>query len=84
MSRLPSDVLRTMYFDTVLLTASALGYLVDVVGAARVVLGSDFGATPAERAGVSVTAPVLELAPELSGAVLAGNARALFALDEVD
>jgi aminocarboxymuconate-semialdehyde decarboxylase len=84
MSRLPSDVLRTMYFDTVLLTASALGYLVDVVGADRVVLGSDFGATPAERAGVSVTAPVLELGPELSGAVLAGNARELYGLDQSD
>jgi predicted TIM-barrel fold metal-dependent hydrolase len=68
----------------VLLTASALGYLVDVVGADRVVLGSDFGATPAERAGVSVTAPVLELGPELSGAVLAGNARELYGLDQSD
>jgi hypothetical protein len=49
------------------------------VGAGRVLIGSDFGAAPQERAGVRVTAAVREAGDaDATGAVLAGNARALF------
>ncbi|HCB05110.1 MAG TPA: amidohydrolase family protein [Nocardioides sp.] len=76
--RLPSEVLRTMYFDSVLLTAPALRYLVDVMGADRVLLGSDYGATPTERAGVSILSPVRDLDDAAAEAVARGNAMRLF------
>ncbi len=79
-ARLPSDVLRTMYYDSVLLTPAALRYLVDVMGTDRVILGSDYGATPAERAGVSVIEPALTLGPDAVDAVLFGTASELFGL----
>jgi aminocarboxymuconate-semialdehyde decarboxylase len=40
--RPPSDYLRMFYFDTVLHSARALAYLIDLVGAERVMLGSDY------------------------------------------
>lgn len=38
----PLDALRTLYFDTVLDEPMALRYLIDLVGAERVLLGTDF------------------------------------------
>jgi len=74
------ELLRALYYDTVLMTAPALRFLHEVVGPDRIMLGSDFGATARERAGVRVTAAVEESAgssAELE-AVLAGTARAVF------
>lgn len=77
--RLPSDVVRSLYYDTVLLSSAAVRFLYDYVGAGRLLIGSDFGAAPQERAGVQVTAAVREAGDDdATGAVLAGNARALF------
>jgi aminocarboxymuconate-semialdehyde decarboxylase len=80
--RLPSDVVRSLYYDTVLLSPAAVRFLYDYVGSERVVIGSDFGAAPAQRAGVRVTAAVREAGddPAVTDAVLAGNAHALFRL----
>ena len=41
LGRLPSELLRTMWFDTVVHAPEALRHLLDVVGDERVVLGSD-------------------------------------------
>jgi aminocarboxymuconate-semialdehyde decarboxylase len=78
--RLPSDVVRSLYYDTVLLSSAAVRFLYDYAGAERVLIGSDFGAAPKERAGVQVTAAVREAGGDAgtTAAVLAGNARALF------
>jgi aminocarboxymuconate-semialdehyde decarboxylase len=78
--RLPSDVVRSLYYDTVLLSSAAVRFLYDYAGAERVLIGSDFGAAPKERAGVQVTAAVRGAAddPGVTDAVLAGNARVLF------
>jgi hypothetical protein len=49
-----------LYYDTVLLSAAAVRFLYDYVGSQRVLVGSDFGAAPKERAGVQITAAVRE------------------------
>jgi len=38
----PSEYLRKLYFDTIVHSVSALEYLVKVVGADRVVIGTDY------------------------------------------
>ena len=38
----PSDYLKRLYFDTIVHAVSALEYLVKVVGADRVVIGTDY------------------------------------------
>jgi aminocarboxymuconate-semialdehyde decarboxylase len=79
---LPSEAVRSLYYDTVLMSQEALRFLFEFVGADHVVVGSDFGAAPKERAGVRVTAAVLKAADsrETSDAVLHGNARSMFRL----
>jgi hypothetical protein len=81
--RLPSEVVRSLYYDTVLLSTEAVRFLYDYVGADRVVIGSDFGAAPAERSGVLVAAAVNEASddPDVTAAVLTGNARSLFGVN---
>jgi aminocarboxymuconate-semialdehyde decarboxylase len=41
-ARKPSDYLKQLYFDTIVHSAAALQYLVRVVGADRVVIGTDY------------------------------------------
>jgi aminocarboxymuconate-semialdehyde decarboxylase len=78
--RLPSEVVRSLYYDSVLLSTEAVRFLYDYVGAERVLVGSDFGAAPKERVGVQITAAVTAASDDAdtTEAVLAGNARALF------
>jgi aminocarboxymuconate-semialdehyde decarboxylase len=52
---LPSDYVRRFYYDTVLLSAPSLRLLFELIGADRVVIGSDYAATPVERAGGRLT-----------------------------
>jgi aminocarboxymuconate-semialdehyde decarboxylase len=81
-ARRPSDVIRSLYYDTVLLSAAAVGFLLDFAGPGQVMVGSDFGAAPRERSGVELTAAVREASADAATAeaVLAGNARRLFGL----
>lgn len=72
----PSAYLRRLWFDTVVHDARTLRALVDVAGAGRVVLGSDF---PFD---MGLDDPVAEiraagLADDVTAAILSGNARAL-------
>jgi aminocarboxymuconate-semialdehyde decarboxylase len=78
--RLPSDIVRALNYDTTLMSAPAVRFLCEYAGHERVMLGSDYGATPADRGGAQVTGAVLGcgLAPDARHAVLAANARRLF------
>jgi aminocarboxymuconate-semialdehyde decarboxylase len=80
--RTPSEVVRSLYYDTVLLSAAAVRFLLDCAGPSQVMVGSDFGAAPRERSGAALTAAVLEASADAASAaaVLAGNARRLFRL----
>jgi aminocarboxymuconate-semialdehyde decarboxylase len=80
--RLPSDIARSLYYDTVLMSAAAVRFLLDYAGPEQVLVGSDFGAAPAERAGVRVTAAVREASTDhaVIQAVLDGNATRVFGL----
>lgn len=72
----PSAYLRDFHYDTVALSAAAISLLEDVVGSSRLVFGSDY---PFPLGGADPVSPVRAgLAPENVGAVLGGNARALF------
>src|SRR5207248_6937249 len=42
MAQKPSDCLKKLYFDTIVHSVAALQYLVQVVGADRVVIGTDY------------------------------------------
>jgi aminocarboxymuconate-semialdehyde decarboxylase len=77
---LPSDVLRTLYYDTTLMSTEALRFLYEFAGPERVVVGSDFGATPRSATTVEVTGAVRRTgAPtQDTEAVLSGNARRIF------
>jgi len=77
---LPSGYLRRFHYDTLVQFAPALRYLVGVVGADRVVLGSDhpFWLGDPEPLGIVRDA---ELAEPDERAVLGDNARRLFRLD---
>ncbi len=72
-SRKPSDYLKKLYFDTIVHSVAALQYLVQVVGADRVVIGTDY---PMAMGDFDSVAKVMEL--ELSdaqrGQILGGNA----------
>lgn len=74
------ELLRALYYDTVLMTTAALRFLHEVAGPDRIMVGSDYGATARERAEVRVTEAAEESAPSPAAreAVLAGTARRVF------
>ncbi|HEX9444240.1 MAG TPA: amidohydrolase family protein, partial [Candidatus Binatia bacterium] len=76
----PSEYLRRFYFDTILHSAGALEYLISVVGAERLVIGTDYPMlmgdfTPVERV------LQLNISDEERGRILGGNAAAALKLD---
>jgi aminocarboxymuconate-semialdehyde decarboxylase len=78
-ARPPSSYLRRIWYDALVYTPQALRHLVEVVGADKVVLGTDYpfdmGVTdPVERA-AAAGLPAADLT-----AILSGNAAALFGL----
>jgi aminocarboxymuconate-semialdehyde decarboxylase len=74
----PSEWLRTMYFDTVVHSPAALAYLVAAVGAAHVVMGSDYPFEMGEPAPVEAVHAVPEIATRQSADIVSGNALRLF------
>jgi aminocarboxymuconate-semialdehyde decarboxylase len=80
--RLPSDIAKTLYYDTVLMSAPAVRFLLDFAGPGQVLIGSDFGAAVKERSGVRLTAAVREASsdPAVVRAVLDGNATRILKL----
>jgi aminocarboxymuconate-semialdehyde decarboxylase len=53
--RLPSDYVKSLYYDTAIMSAPALRMLLDLVGTGQVMIGSDYAAGPVERPGPKLT-----------------------------
>jgi aminocarboxymuconate-semialdehyde decarboxylase len=72
----PSTYLKRFYFDTIVFAADALRYLIQLVGADHVVIGSDY---PFDMGYEKPRAPVerLGLPPAQANAILAENAKRL-------
>lgn len=51
----PTDQVRRFHYDTTLMSGPAIGMLVELVGAGRVMIGSDYAAGPVERGGGLLT-----------------------------
>lgn len=68
----PSDYLGDLYYDTVALSAPAIGFLVELVGAQHVLLGTDYPFGVGDPQPVK-TISSLALAAQESAAVLGGN-----------
>lgn len=66
----PIDVLKQLYFDSITFSPATLRYLVDLVGADRLVLGSDY---PFEMGEVDPVATVTAAVPEPARAAVLGG-----------
>jgi aminocarboxymuconate-semialdehyde decarboxylase len=75
--RSPGEWLRTLYFDTVLHSDRSLQQLVDVLGAERVVLGSDYPFVMGEPTPVNAVAALSTLTDRPRHLILRGNGAAL-------
>lgn len=73
----PSEWLRTMYFDTVVHSDPAREFLVRIVGADRVVLGSDYPFEMGEPAPVATVRATPGLDADTVDKIIAGNAAEL-------
>ncbi len=69
----PSIYLKKLYFDTIVHSAAALQYLVQVVGADRVVIGTDYPMAMGDFESVAKVMQ-LELSDAQRGQILGGNA----------
>lgn len=80
--RLPSEIAKKVYYDTVLMRTESVRFLIDYAGPGQVLVGSDFGAAARERSGVRLTSAVREASsdPAVVSAVLDGNASRLLKL----
>lgn len=74
MARKPSEYLRQLYFDTIVHSVAALQYLVHVVGADRVVIGTDYPMAMGEFDSVAKVMQ-LDLSDSQRAEVLGGNAK---------
>jgi aminocarboxymuconate-semialdehyde decarboxylase len=81
LTRSPAEWLRSLYFDTVLHSPTALRHLLDVVGVERVLLGSDYPFVMGEPDPVRALDAVDGLDDKGRDLVLQGNLAAL--LDDV-
>jgi len=79
-ARLPSDYVRACWFDTITHSERALRYILDVAGADKVVLGSDYPADMGEPRPVDFIEGCAGLTGDEKAAILSGNASRLFGL----
>ena len=80
-AKLPSDYVKACWFDTITHNERALRYLVDTVGAGRVVLGSDYPADMGEPRPVDWIESCDSLSAAEKTAILGSNAVSLFGLE---
>jgi aminocarboxymuconate-semialdehyde decarboxylase len=78
----PDDSIRRFYFDTLTHDDELLRALIDYAGPEHVLLGSDYPFDMGDPRHVD-TVRALGLAPEVEGAILAGNAERLLGLEPV-
>jgi aminocarboxymuconate-semialdehyde decarboxylase len=71
--RKPSEYLRQLYFDTIVHSVAALDYLVKIVGADRVVIGTDYPMAMGDFASVRKVGD-LQLSNAARDLILGGNA----------
>ena len=76
----PSEYFKLLYFDALLHSQPALEYLVGVVGADHVLLGSDYPFAMAETDPAGKVAALTHLREGELAAIFEGNARRLFKL----
>lgn len=76
----PNDYLRRFYYDTVTHSAPTLGYLIDLVGADRVMLGSDYCFDMGYERPVEVVTAHSGLGDDDRTKILGGNAARLLKL----
>lgn len=81
---LPSAYLPRMYFDTIVHSDAILRYLVDTVGADRVVLGSDYPADMGPADPVAVVRDNPLLTEDEMRAILGGNMASLLGLEAMN
>ena len=77
----PSAYLRRMYFDSLVHDARALAALIELVGAERVFLGSDYPFPLGEQPPGAAIGALAELAPETRARLLGGTALEFLGLD---
>jgi aminocarboxymuconate-semialdehyde decarboxylase len=70
----PSELARRFYYDSMVFDPRGLRFIIDYLGADRIVLGSDYPAMP-RRMPLSDTVDDLDLPDEDRERVLSGNAR---------
>jgi aminocarboxymuconate-semialdehyde decarboxylase len=80
----PSSYLRRLYFDTVVFSASQLGYLIKEYGADHIVLGTDYPYDMAEPDPVGLVSRVANLGAKERAEILGGNAARLLGLRAED
>jgi predicted TIM-barrel fold metal-dependent hydrolase len=76
-SRPPSHYLRQIYFDTAVLHAKTLHFLIDEMGADHVLFGSDFPYEIGDADGAIALASLDGVAAATRAAILFGNAKRL-------
>jgi aminocarboxymuconate-semialdehyde decarboxylase len=76
--RLPSDYLRLLYFDSLVHSVPALNFLVESVGAGRVMMGSDYPFDMGDKNPVNPIASLPHLSYDQKEMIFGGNAAALF------
>jgi aminocarboxymuconate-semialdehyde decarboxylase len=75
--RPPSRYLRQLYFDSVVLNPKTLGFLIDEMGADRVLFGSDFPYEIGDADGAIALSSLAAATTEIRDAILFGNAKRL-------
>src|SRR5690606_21090785 len=76
----PSDYVRSLYYDTAIMSAPALQMLLGLVGTGQVMIGSDYAAGPVERPAPKLTDALDSLALDAVShrRVLRDTAQSLF------
>ena len=81
MQTLPGDQVKKFYFDSLTHSDASLSLLLEVVGADRVVLGSDHPYDMGEMDPVGIIEGRHDLSPEQKSAILGGTAGKLLGMD---
>lgn len=76
-SKSPAEFVRQIWFDTVVFRSDAIGYLASVVGADRVVMGSDSPYDMGEKDPVGLVKAVANLSDTAKADILGGTAAKL-------